>query len=158
MPYQDIDATVSATDSQAIKDAIAAILAKLPFLVNLTTDERKATFKTGPNSLSFVQNALSAAKAYPDVFPASFDTAGFEKDVNLFTVLTELATQIDSLASQVDDTRLAVGGEAMTEATQAYKYLKAAAETTPGMKPIVEQLGERFQRAGKEKPAAAANA
>ena len=59
MPYQNIDANVAAADLQAIKDSVATILAKLPFLVNLTTDERKAIFKTGPDSLSFVQNALS---------------------------------------------------------------------------------------------------
>ena len=44
MPYQNIEATVPAVDVQAIKDAVATILTKLPFLVNLTTDEHKATY------------------------------------------------------------------------------------------------------------------
>jgi len=152
MPYQNIDTTLSATDLQAIKDAFATILQKLPFLVNLTVDERKSTFKTGPNSLSFVQNALTAAQNTPSVFPASFSTPAFQKDVDLFATLTELNTLASSLASQIDDTRLAVGGEAMQEARQVYNYIKAAAETTPGLKPIAEQLGERFQRASSPKP------
>nr|VFK13799.1 MAG: hypothetical protein BECKLPF1236A_GA0070988_1009410 [Candidatus Kentron sp. LPFa]VFK29580.1 MAG: hypothetical protein BECKLPF1236C_GA0070990_1009010 [Candidatus Kentron sp. LPFa] len=41
-----------------------------------------------------------------------------------------------------DDTRLAVGGEAMQEATQVYNYVKTAAKTTPGLKPIADQLGK----------------
>lgn len=158
MPYQDIDATLSATDLQAIKDAFATILQKLPFLVNLTVDERKATFKAGPNSLSFVQNALTAAQNYPNVLPGSFSTEAFQRDVNLFTTLTEIGTLSSSVTSQIDDTRLAVGGEAMQEARQVYKHIQAAAETTPGLKPIAEQLGERFQRASSPKPDSKPNA
>ena len=55
------------------------------------------------------------------------------------------------MASQIDDTRLAVGGEAMQEASQVYNYVKTAAKTTPGLKPVADQLGERFQRAGNQK-------
>ncbi|HJQ26724.1 MAG TPA: hypothetical protein VKA60_22600 [Blastocatellia bacterium] len=151
MPFQDIDAVLSAADAQAIKDAFALILQKLPFLVNLTPNERKTVFKTGPDSLSFVTNALTAAQANPGILPVSFSTQAFQRDINLFTVLTELGTLAASVASQIDDTRLAVGAEAMQEATQVYSYVKTAAKTTPGLKPVAEQLGERFQRAGKQK-------
>ncbi|SRR6266536_3137960 len=155
MPYQNIDATLSASDIQAVKDAFAQVLAKLPFLVSLTVDERKSTFKAGPNSLSFVENALTAAQGNPTVLPGSFGTPAFQKDVELFAVLTELGTLAESVSSQIDDTRLAVGGEAMQQASQVYNYIKAAAKTTPGLRPIADQLGERFQRASKPKPDAA---
>jgi hypothetical protein len=71
--------------------------------------------------------------------------------VDLFAVLTELVTLAESVASQIDDTRLAVGGEAMKEATQVYKYVQAASETRPGLKPLADQLGERFRRASPKK-------
>lgn len=151
MPYQNIDVTVSAADVTAVKDAFASILSKLPFLVNLTSAERQSIAKTGPDSLSFVQNALSAAQSNPDVFPASFDSPGFQRDVALFAVLTELQTLAESLTSQLDDTRLAVGGEAMRAAIQTYNYIKAGAKNTPGLKPVAEQLGARFQKAGRQK-------
>ena len=54
-----------------------------------------------------------------------------------------------SVVSQLDDTRLAVGGEAMQAATQTYSYVKAGAKNTPGLKPIAEQLGQRFKGGGK---------
>ncbi len=151
MPYQNINASISAADVQAIKDAMTLILAKLPFLVTLTPAERRAIFKSGPDSLSFIQNALTAAQTNPTVLPASFSVAGFKSDVDLFAALTEFATLAASLTSQLDDTRLAVGGEAMQQATQVYNYVKTAAKTTPGLKPIAEQLGERFRRTGKQK-------
>ena len=154
MPFQNIDATLTAADLQAVKDAFTTILQKLPFLVNLTAEERKAIFKTGPDSLSFVTNALTAAQDNPTILPVSFSTPAFQRDVNLFTVLTELGTIANSVASQIDDTRVAVGGEAMQQANQVYTYIKAAAKMTPGLKPVATHLGERFQRASKQKKVA----
>lgn len=151
MAYQNIDASLSVADIQAVKDAFATILTKLPFLVNLTADDRKKVFKTGPDRLSFVKNAVTGAQGNPDIFPASFSVTAFQRDVDLFDVLTELGTMASSVASQIDDTRLAVGGEAMQEATQVYNYVKEAAKTTPGLKPLADQLAEQFQRASKPK-------
>lgn len=153
MPYKNITAKLTAADIQAVKDAVASIQQKLPFLVSLTPAERKTIYKTGPGSLSFVQNSLQVAKNNPGILPASFAAAEFESDVNLFAVLTDLGTVTSQLASQIDDTRLAVGGEAMEEATQVYQYVKAAVKTTPGLKPVAEQLGERFQKAKAAKTA-----
>lgn len=155
MSYQNISANIADADVQAIKAAIATIQQKLPFLITLTADERKAIFKTGPNSLSFVENALQAAQNNPDIFPKSFDVTEFASDVNLFAVLTDLGTSVKQLASEIDDTRVAVGGEAMKEATQVYNYVKTAAVTTPGLKPVADQLGQRFQKTGSAQPAPA---
>jgi hypothetical protein len=151
MPYQNISASLPEADLQAVKDAFAAVVQKMPFLVNLTPSERQSIVKTGPDRLSFVQNASAAARNNPTIFPPSFDAQGFQSDVELFAALTELATLAASVASQIDDTRLAVGGEAMRQATQVYNYVREAAKTTPGLKPVAEQLGERFQKAGKAK-------
>jgi hypothetical protein len=156
MSYQNISATVADADVQAIKAAVATIQQKLPFLVSLTADERKGIFKAGPNSLSFVQNAQQAAQNNPDIFPKSFDAVEFSSDVNLFAVLTDINTTVAQLASEIDDTRLAVGGEAMKEATQVYNYVKTAAATTPGLKPVADQLGQRFQKASAAQPTPAA--
>lgn len=151
MPYQNIDASVSAADLTAIKAAFAAVLEKLPFLVTLTPEERKSTFKTGPDRLSFVTDCASAAQANPLIFPASFNVDAFLKDVALFGVLNELLTLAQSITSQIDDTRIAVGGEAMLQSNQVYKYVQAASGNTPGLKPVAEQLGRQFKKAGKTK-------
>ena len=153
----NINATLTAANVQAIKDAFASVAANLPFLVTLSPDERKSLFKAGPDSVSFINNSLSAAQNHTDIFPNSFDTSAFQKDVDLFSILTELQTLADSLSSKIDDTRLAVGGESMQQATQVYEYVKTAAKTTPGLKPVAEQLGERFQKAKPQKDAAKTN-
>ncbi len=152
MPYQNIDATLTSVDFQAAQQAFADVLSKLPFLVSLTTGDRKAIFKTGPDRVSFVQNASTAGSVNPDIFPGTFNLSGFLRDVQLFDQLTQLGTLADSVASQIDDTRLAVGGEAMKGAVQVYNYVREASKTTPGLKPLADQLGEQFQKANKPKP------
>nr|VFK80680.1 MAG: hypothetical protein BECKSD772D_GA0070982_11414 [Candidatus Kentron sp. SD] len=49
--------------------------------------ERRSTFKAGPDSVSFIQNALNAAQDHPDILPAGFGMAAFKNDVDLFTVI-----------------------------------------------------------------------
>jgi hypothetical protein len=148
MPYQNIDAALSSQAMQAIKDAIEVIKSNLPFLITLSVEERKSMVKAGPDSLSFVTNARTAAVDYPQALPGSFDTEAFTKDCELFAALTELLTLVQSVVSQIDDTRMAVGGEAMRQGMQLYEYFKTASKTTPGLKPVVEQLAERFKRTG----------
>jgi hypothetical protein len=89
--------------------------------------------------------------------PGSFNATEFASDVDLFAVLTDLNTGVAQLASELDDTRLAVGSEAMNQARQVYDYVKAAVKNTPGLKPVADQLAARFQRATAVKPAPAAS-
>ena len=147
MPYQNIDAVLTDNDFQEIKNQIQAIEGKLPFLITLTVDERRKLYKMGDKSIAFVTNCLSAAQANPDILPASFALEGFEKDVQLAGQLTELQTLLQQLLEKVDDTRLAVGSEAMTGGRTFYDYVKAAVNFKPGLKSLVAQLGERFKAA-----------
>lgn len=150
MPYQNIDASITPADLQAIRDDFASVLQKLPFLINLTKQERQSLPKAGPDSVSFVENSLTASRSHSDILPARFDSAGFKNDVDLLVALTELAALAESVFSQIDDTRLAVGSEAFQGASEVYKYVKTAAGKTPGLKPVADQLGERFKKASKK--------
>lgn len=160
MPYHNISADLSADDLSAIKAALATIQQKLPFLINLTADERRRIYKMGDKSLAFVSNSLTAAQNNPEILPASFDTAELARDYQLATVLSELHLNLRQITEQVDDTLLAVGSEAMTSSLSVYDYVKAAAKRQPGLKAVAAQLGERFKsiRAKADKPEVMAEA
>lgn len=147
MPYQNISASVSAPDLTAIKASVAEIRAKLPFLVGLTADERRSLFKAGDKRLSFVQDALTAAQNNPSILPATFETAEFEKDVHLAATLSEILLLLQQITSEVDDTLLAASAEAMASATNVYDYVKTAAKSEPGLKPVADSLAAQFKRA-----------
>ncbi|MEQ9553984.1 MAG: hypothetical protein RIM23_30735 [Coleofasciculus sp. G3-WIS-01] len=145
MPYQNISATLSDEDKEAIKAAIQTIEEKLSFLVNLSVEERRKLFKMGDKSLGFVQNSLNIAQSNPDILPNSFDFNEFVQDYKLALALQEIFLELRQLEEKIDDTLLAVGSEAMASSLEVYEYVKTAAKRTPGLKAAAEELGERFK-------------
>ena len=152
MPYQNISAKLTAADLQDIKTALATIETKLPFLIHLTTEERRKLFKMGNKSLAFVNNSLTAAQSNPDILPASFDLSEFSSDYQLAATLSEVHLRLQQLTEKVDDTLMAVSSEAMTSSLTVYDYVKTAAKKTPGLKAIADQLSERFKASRSKAP------
>ncbi|QMS90280.1 hypothetical protein HUN01_22805 [Nostoc edaphicum CCNP1411] len=145
MAYQNIAATLSPQDIQEIKAALQTVQKKLPFLITLSTEERRKLVKMGDKSLAFVNNSVTAAQSNREILPATFDVEELVRDYQLATALTELLISVQQLAEQVDDTLMAVGSEAMTSSLTVYDYVKTASKKTPGLKTVAEQLGERFK-------------
>ncbi|MEH2347040.1 MAG: hypothetical protein V7K55_03390 [Nostoc sp.] len=145
MSYQNIAATLSPQDIQEIKAALQTVQQKMPFLITLSTEERRKLLKMGDKSLAFVNNSVTAAQSNREILPATFDVEELVRDYQLATALTELLISVQQLAEQVDDTLMAVGSEAMTSSLTVYNYVKTASKKTPGLKIVAEQLGERFK-------------
>ena len=137
MPYENISATISDQAMAEIKGAIATIHAQLPFLINLTPDERRKRFKMGDKSLAFVRNSVTATQNNPDIVPGKFDIAEFNRDYQL--------------TETVDDTLLAIGSESMASSLLVYDYAKTTSRHSPGIKSVADQLGERFKAVGKRR-------
>jgi hypothetical protein len=156
MSYQNIAAALSPQDIQEIKAALQTVQKKLPFLITLSTEERRKLVKMGDKSLAFVNNSVTAAQSNREILPATFDVEELVRDYQLATALTELLISVQQLAEQVDDTLMAVGSEAMTSSLTVYDYVKTASKKTPGLKTVAEQLGERF-KAIKGRPTKAAS-
>lgn len=114
MSYQNITGSLSAQDIQKIKAALQKIQQKLPFLVTLSTEERRKLVKMGDKSLAFVSNSFTAAQSNREILPATFDIEELVRDYQLATALTELLISMQQLTEQVDDTLMAVGSEVMT--------------------------------------------
>ncbi|MEH2108283.1 hypothetical protein [Nostoc sp.] len=153
MAYQNITATLSPQDIQEIKAALQTVQRKMPFLITLSTEERRKLVKMGDKSLAFVNNSITAAQSNREILPATFDVEELVQDYQLAAALTELLTSMQQLTEQVDDTLMAVGSEAMTSSLTVYDYVKTASKKTPGLKTVAEQLGERFKAIGKGKSA-----
>ncbi|MGB7085242.1 MAG: hypothetical protein WBD47_06785 [Phormidesmis sp.] len=146
MVYKNIDSDLSQADLAKIKAALKTVQEQLPFLVHLSVQERRRSFKMGDKSLAFVTNSLLAAQSNPEILPGSFDVEAFGRDYQLSRSLLEVQGILKQLNEKVDDTLLAVGSEAMTGSLSVYEYVKAAAKREPGLKGLAEQLGERFKK------------
>jgi hypothetical protein len=121
-----VSATLTAADMQTVSDALATIRAKLPFLIDLTVQDKRRLFKMGDGSRAFVEKALIAAQANPQVLPPAFDLAEYSRDWALWAQVSVIANNITQLAELVDDTQTALGSDLMTGALTAYGHLSEA--------------------------------
>jgi hypothetical protein len=152
MPDNRISATLSQADRQAVLDALNTIRTKLPFLIDLSPEERKALPKIGDTGRSFVAQALEIAEQNPDILPRSFDVAEMRKDVELFDALLPVVTAFAQLNELLDDSYVAVGSEAYAAALLVYQFVRAAGKGS-ALDTALDALGRRFARKSRSAPA-----
>jgi hypothetical protein len=140
-----IDATLSPADATAVMDAINTIRTKLPFLLDLTLEERRALPKMGDKSRAFVSQALEVAKQNPDILPRSFDIEEMQRDVDLFNALQPVSIAVSQLQELIEDTYLLVGSEAYIAALLVYQYSRAAGKGA-ALDNQLDALSQRFAR------------
>ncbi len=145
MTANRVSANLSAADREEVMQAIATIKAKLPFLMDLTTEERKSLPKLGDKSRAFVSKTLEVATQNPDFLPRSFDLDEMRRDVELFEALYPILLSITQLQELLDDTFVAVGSEAYAAGLLVYNYAKANNKGA-GLDAALDDMGRRFAR------------
>lgn len=140
-----VSATLSAEDRAAVFSALETIRQKLPFLLDLSPEERRSLPKTGDKSRAFVAAALTLAAQNPDVLPRKFDLPEFQKDVALMEALAPVAAAVQQLWERIDDTLTAVGSDAYTAALLVYHSARMAGRGE-GLDQQLDGLAARFAR------------
>jgi hypothetical protein len=147
MPNPNISAALAPADIATIKANVAANKVLIdPFGVNLTPEQRHDLFKTGPDSVSFVQDGLSSATNHPEILPGDMTLVEYGKDVKLFTDLMDLYIQHAPYFEMLQDTILAVGSECILGTNRVYKSAKDQAKNNNALDSIVDLLGKRYEK------------
>jgi hypothetical protein len=118
----------------------------LPFLIDLTPEERKTLPKLGDKSLMFATKALDLIKKDFSFMPGNFSIEEMEKDIVLFDKMLRVRLEIGKLFELVDDTTIEVGSEAYTAALTVYDNAKRNGKNTVGMDGALDELSRRFYR------------
>lgn len=122
-----------------------------PYLQALTADQRKSIFKMGDKTLATVQKVKSYMETNPEFTPAYMDKTEFLKDEAVVTSLTPLENLAKQLSSDIEDTVMLAGSEALVAALLYYGTTKeAAAKGVTTAKPVYEDLSQRFARKGNK--------
>ncbi len=145
-----ISAALSSPDKIDILNKTAEIKAKLPFLLNLTIDERKTLRKMGTKSVAYVQDCLRAAQTFPNLLPPSIKVDELAKDLALYNDLSDLLVSIKSLCEGIEDTIMISGSDAMIVSDNIYAYLKQGSKQDANIKAQIEQIGLRYTKTSKK--------
>jgi hypothetical protein len=144
-----ISATLAPADKASILTKITEIKTLLPFLLNLTKDERIATPKLGPASLAFDEQCTTYMASAPNLVPPFVDVAEVNKDRALRVALADILREVNKLAEALDDSLMVVGGEIWLADLSFYQTVRQAARrNVVGADTIYDDLATRFPGAG----------
>jgi len=146
MSVNRISAAMEKTQREAVMAAIETIKNNLPFLIELTPDERQDMLKFGNKNRSFVVKAMELAEQNQTILPRYFNVQEMKKDVSLVESLYPIHQALTTLMEHVDDTYFAAGSEAYTSALMVYDYAKSANVNKGGLDDVLGDLGKRFSR------------
>ncbi|MBK8093997.1 MAG: hypothetical protein IPK32_19005 [Verrucomicrobiaceae bacterium] len=135
-----ISAEVTAANKTAIMTKITEIGALLPFLINLTKEERITLPKLGATSLAFDEQCASYMATAPNLIPPFVDTAEVTKDRNLRVVLADILRETCKLCEKLDDSLMLVGSEIWLADLSFYQTVRQAARRdVPGADTIYDE-------------------
>lgn len=148
---KDFYVELTPAELQAIKDAIAVIVATLADkLQALTTDERKRSVKMGEASRPFVEKVVEYSISNPEFLPAFVKQEILEKQWKSTQELTPIFNSLNQLISNLSDSLLEMGSELMDDSNAYYKQVKMGVEMdVPNAKPVYADLKVRYERKPK---------
>ena len=130
--------------TQKLQECRAALA---PYLQGLTAEQRKDIFKMGDKTVATVQKVKSYTSTNPEFAPNYMDQTEFAKDETVVTQLNPLANLALQFATDISDTVMLAGSEALLSALLYYGSVReAASKGVATAKPIYEDLKQRFSK------------
>ncbi len=149
MPQNRVSASLTPEDIAAVMAAIETVKQRLPFLIDLSKEERRTMLKMGDDSRGFVFKMMELIQQNPDFLPRSFDIEEMRKDVELLKVLYPVLVAVSQLHELLQDTLMEVGSEAYAAALVGYRYAKDA--NLDGADDLLDDISRRFARKSSPK-------
>jgi len=147
MSENRIDFQFSPDEKQAIMDAIAIIRAKMPWLINLTPEERSGGMFLGSKSLGHIEKLGDYMDQNPHLVPSYVDIVAFKHDVQGVRDLREISRSLEPLLQSITDTIMVAGFEAMSAGMAFYNATRVAAKNNaPNAGVVYADLKERFTK------------
>ena len=145
-----LDAALSDQELAEVLQAIATIRQKLPFLVLLSSGDKKATAMLDDGRIPFALKAVEYASREAAVSPNPSLLDEAKKDLEVYTKLQTVERELSRLSEMVSDTRMQAGAELYQFARVTYKMSKISASlNVPGTKSIVDDLGRLYAPQGR---------
>ena len=150
-----VSASIDEGTLKEVKDALALINSKLPFLIGLKPEERQSIPKISEVNKVFTADAIVAIKNNGNLLPAYLSVDEISKDYKLYEQLDEVVSLSQQLTEKLSDTQMMAGSEAYVSALTAYRLFEAASNAgLPGTDTIYDQLKQRFAQQGSNQQAA----
>ena len=122
---------------------MADIQAKMPFMIDLTVDDRRSLPKLGDKSRAFVDHGLVLATQNEGILPRNFDLDEYRRDVALVRQLEPVVLAMRQLMKRLEDTYMAAGSDAYSQTLVVYQVAKLAGKCG-ALDEHLDSLARRF--------------
>ena len=149
MPLKDlIQNQLTAADeniiNKALDDIQNAILSKT---VNLTPDERQKYGSINEQNKLLVNKVNDVHSSHPQFDSSKVNWAEFASDFAIRSTLEKIISRLNSIAEQLDDTKILHDNDNYQQALSQYGYISYLADQNePGITTIKEELAQFFNR------------
>jgi hypothetical protein len=143
---------------QAIIDAVVEKLSLAkkdlaPYMHALSNEDRQSLFKMGDKTLATVVKTQSFTLTNPEFVPNYMDLAAFNQDIAVANQLRPVLDLVNQLVTDVSDTAMLAGSEALEQALMYYGQVREAdSRKVESSRAIYEDLKPRFARRSKKNP------
>jgi hypothetical protein len=144
-----ISADLPVEVQELILSSLTDIQDKMPFLLGLSSAERKRMCHMGDKSRSFVNKAVELAVQNSELMPRCLDVEEMQRDLALLDALYPIMMSIAKLQELVEDTYRQVGSEAYEAARIVYKSAQSNGKNA-GVSSSVEEMGRHFARKNRK--------
>lgn len=148
-----ISATLSPADKATALTKLGEIQALLPFLLNLTADEKSSLPKMSAIRDGMDETFAQEMTAHPELVPNFVDMTELSKDRALRSALRDLHQQMCALCEGIEDTLTAAGVDTYLAYLSFYNNVKQGAKrNVPGANTVLDNLKRFFPRGGGSAP------
>ena len=138
----------------SVTEAITTIKRDLaPYIHPLSNEDRQSLFKMGDKTLATVVKTQSYTVTNPEFVPNYMNLTEFNEDVTVANQLCPILDLVNQLATDINDTAMLAGSEALEQALMYYGQVREAdARRVASARAIYEDLKPRFARRSKRTP------
>lgn len=120
--------------------------AALPFLVNLSPDERRGMARFGEADLPFVCQTAEVGRQHPDVLPRRTDVDAQLAGLDLYERLDRVRIAATTLLELVRDTQRVIGGDVFASARDIYAAVQRSRGESDALDTLYRDLAKHFDR------------
>jgi hypothetical protein len=145
------DAGLTSENIAQIETGLTGIKTLMPWLVGLSTEDRKNLSIVGSKTTQFIQRAVESVRQNPELAPSFLDAERLNSRYKLYNDLLSILEPVQLLERMIADTMMVAGSEAYSEARDYYNTVKRAAiSNVPGAQAVADNLKTRFVKATRK--------
>jgi len=136
---------------QAATIALNNLHGTMTFLRPLTPPERRQHGRMGTQTIRITEQRLEAARQHREQLPPAFDLRQFERSTALLTALHDCRSAAARMQSELSDTVLALGSDAVQSGRDVFAMIQLLAATANKMSRTANNLKKRPRAAHRQK-------